>query len=93
MTLMIIHIVSDFYIRVCRLLTGDFAVLLRAGMSVRQAMFYNMVSSVLCFLGMAVGVAVGNVSAASVWIFSLTAGIFIYISLVDMVSSLLLISQ
>ena len=64
---------------------GDFAVLLNAGMSVRQALFYNLVSSLLSFVGMLIGVVVGNIGSASSWIFGLTAGIFIYISLVDMV--------
>ena len=66
--------------------TGDFAVLLQSGMTVKQALFYNIVSSVLCFIGMAIGVAVGNIGEASLWIFAMTAGTFIYISLVDMVS-------
>ena len=54
-------------------------------MSVRQALAYNVVSSVLCFLGMFIGIVVGNISSVSLWIFSFTAGTFIYISLVDMV--------
>jgi zinc transporter 10 len=64
---------------------GDFAVLLKAGMSVKLALFYNVISSVLSVIGMVIGVAVGNLNSASTWIFSMTAGIFIYISLVDMV--------
>ena len=67
-------------------ISGDFAVLLASGMTVKQALFYNIVSSVLCFIGMAIGVAVGNIGSASLWIFAMTAGTFIYISLVDMVS-------
>ena len=67
-------------------IAGDFAVLLRAGMSVRQALTYNIVSSVLCFLGMFIGIILGNINSASLWIFAFTAGTFIYISLVDMVN-------
>jgi len=63
---------------------GDFAVLLKAGMTIRQALVYNMVSSALCFAGMAIGVAIGNVESAISWIFAATAGIFLYIALVDM---------
>ncbi|XP_052285013.1 zinc transporter ZIP10-like [Dreissena polymorpha] len=63
---------------------GDFAMLLRAGMSVKQAVFYNCVSSILCFIGMVVGVAIGNIEGASMWIFTVVAGMFLYISLVDM---------
>ena len=65
---------------------GDFAVLLRAGMSVKQAMVYNMVSSILCVFGMIVGVCVGNIGSVSLWVFALAGGMFIYIALVDMVS-------
>lgn len=63
---------------------GDFAMLLNAGMSAKQALTYNCVSSVLCMLGMVVGVAVGNISSATSWIFALIAGLFLYIALVDM---------
>jgi len=68
-------------------IAGDFAVLLRSGMTVKQAITYNMVSSVLAFAGMCLGVVVGTLHGnASSWVFALTAGIFIYVSLVDMVS-------
>jgi zinc transporter ZupT len=71
---------------------GDFAVLLRSGMRVKQALVYNIVSSVLCFIGMVGGLLLGNIEAAHGWIYALTAGIFIYISLVDMVRQYLMIS-
>ncbi|XP_052804834.1 zinc transporter ZIP10-like isoform X2 [Mya arenaria] len=63
---------------------GDFAMLLRAGMSPKQAIFYNCVSSILCFVGMVIGVAIGNIEGASLWIFTIVAGMFLYIALVDM---------
>ncbi|ELT90758.1 hypothetical protein CAPTEDRAFT_18141 [Capitella teleta] len=63
---------------------GDFAVLLRAGMKVKQALVYNVLSSVLCVIGMVGGLLLGNLESAHGWIYALTAGIFIYISLVDM---------
>ncbi|XP_037092367.1 zinc transporter foi-like [Pollicipes pollicipes] len=67
---------------------GDFAVLLKSGMSVRQALFYNVVSSVLCLLGMVLGMVLGNIEAFSSWVFAAAAGSFIYIALVDMVPEL-----
>ncbi|XP_076366425.1 zinc transporter ZIP10-like isoform X2 [Tachypleus tridentatus] len=67
---------------------GDFAMLLKAGMSVRQALFYNGISSFLCFFGMVIGLAIGNISTASMWIFSAAAGMFLYIALVDMLPEL-----
>ena len=72
---------------------GDFAMLLNAGMSAKQALVYNCVSSVLCMLGMVCGVAVGNISSATSWIFALIAGLFLYVALVDMVISCLLTSS
>jgi len=59
--------------------------LLNAGMSAKQALVYNCVSSVLCMLGMIFGVAVGNITSATSWIFALIAGLFLYVALVDMV--------
>lgn len=67
-------------------LSGDFAVLLRAGMSLRKAIIYNIVSSVLCLVGMIIGVLLGNISSVTEWIFAAVGGMFLYIALVDMVS-------
>jgi zinc transporter ZupT len=65
--------------------SGDFAVLLKAGMSAKQAVFYNLLSSILCIFGMVFGVLLGATPAASSWMFAAAAGMFIYIALVDMV--------
>lgn len=67
---------------------GDFAMLLKAGMTMKQALFYNLLSSVLCIFGNALGVWLGNVEYASSWIFSAAAGMFLYIALVDMIPEL-----
>ncbi|GFR99228.1 zinc transporter ZIP10 [Elysia marginata] len=63
---------------------GDFAVLLRAGMSTKQAIWYNCLSSILCFIGMLIGIALGNMASATDWIFACVGGMFLYIALVDM---------
>uniref|UniRef100_A0AAY4AL79 Zinc transporter ZIP6 n=1 Tax=Denticeps clupeoides TaxID=299321 RepID=A0AAY4AL79_9TELE len=69
---------------------GDFAVLLKAGMSVRQAVLYNLLSAMMAFLGMAVGILIGQyVENVATWIFALTAGLFLYVALVDMVPEML----
>ncbi|XP_012171882.1 zinc transporter foi isoform X2 [Bombus terrestris] len=67
---------------------GDFAVLLKAGMSAKQAVFYNVLSSILCLFGMIFGVLLGSTPAISSWIFAAAAGMFIYIALVDMIPEL-----
>ena len=64
------------------LLPGDFAMLLKAGMSVKQAIFYNLLSSVLAYVGMVTGILLGQISDITPWIFSATAGIFLYVALV-----------
>ncbi|KAK3596398.1 hypothetical protein CHS0354_018997 [Potamilus streckersoni] len=63
---------------------GDFAMLLKSGMSIKQAIFYNVVSSILSFIGMVIGITLGNITSASLWIFAVVAGMFLYIALVDM---------
>jgi len=70
---------------------GDFAILLNAGMSVKQAVIFNLLSAATCIPGMIVGVVVGNLSAATSWIFAGVAGFFLYIALVDTVLSCLLV--
>ncbi|CAB4024526.1 Zinc transporter ZIP10 [Paramuricea clavata] len=67
---------------------GDFAVLVKAGMTVKQAITYNMVSAVISFLGMIVGILIGSNESSIVWVLALTAGMFLYISLVDMLPEL-----
>lgn len=65
---------------------GDFAVLLSAGMSMRQAVTYNFLSALTCFLGLGVGILVGDLTEGAPHIFALAGGMFLYISLVAMVS-------
>lgn len=67
---------------------GDFAVLLSAGMSMRQAVVYNFLSALTCFLGLGVGILVGDFTQGAPHIFALAAGMFLYISLVAMMGEL-----
>uniref|UniRef100_A0A8B9QRE7 Solute carrier family 39 member 8 n=1 Tax=Anas platyrhynchos TaxID=8839 RepID=A0A8B9QRE7_ANAPL len=63
---------------------GDFVILLSAGMSTRQALFFNFLSACSCYIGMAFGILVGNNFAPNI-IFAVAGGMFLYISLADMV--------
>ncbi|RXG58461.1 Zinc transporter ZIP10 [Armadillidium vulgare] len=63
---------------------GDFAVLINSGMTMKQALFYNFLSATTCYIGMGVGIAIGEFTQDSTYIFALAAGMFLYISLVDM---------
>ncbi|BES95155.1 ZIP Zinc transporter [Nesidiocoris tenuis] len=67
---------------------GDFAVLLKAGMSIKEAVVYNMISSILCLIGMSMGVILGQNDHVKLWVFSAAAGMFLYIALVDMIPEL-----
>lgn len=61
--------------------------LLKAGMTVRQAILYNALSAMMAYLGLMTGILIGHYAEnISMWIFALTAGLFMYVALVDMVS-------
>ncbi|KAK1165955.1 hypothetical protein AOXY_G12455 [Acipenser oxyrinchus oxyrinchus] len=69
---------------------GDFAVLLKAGMSVKQAIVYNLLSALMAYVGMVIGTAVGQYTDnLTPWIFAVTAGMFLYVALVDMLPEML----
>merc|ERR1719192_2846017 len=52
---------------------GDFAMLLKAGMSVKQAVCYNILSSILAFVGMVIGRLLGDLPDLTPWIFMVIA--------------------
>ncbi|XP_041691850.1 metal cation symporter ZIP14-like isoform X2 [Coregonus clupeaformis] len=62
---------------------GDFVILLNAGMSIQQALFFNFLSACCCYLGMGFGILAGN-SFSPQWVFALAGGMFLYIALADM---------
>ena len=66
---------------------GDLAILLNSGMKLKKALLYNFISACTCFLGLIVGICLGDLEEAQTWIFALAGGMFLYISLVDMVRS------
>ncbi|XP_017285865.1 zinc transporter ZIP10 [Kryptolebias marmoratus] len=69
---------------------GDFAVLLKAGMTVKQAIVYNLLSALMAYVGMVIGTAVGQYThSVTNWIFAITAGMFLYVALVDMLPEML----
>lgn len=65
---------------------GDFAVLIKSGMTIKRAVLYNTLSSILCLLGATTGVFIGKIDVG--WVSALIAGMFLYISLVDMMPQL-----
>ncbi|KAM9673604.1 zinc transporter ZIP5 [Trichechus inunguis] len=69
---------------------GDFAMLLQAGLPFRQLLLLSLVSGALGLGGAALGVglSVGPVPLTP-WVFGVTAGVFLYVALVDMLPALL----
>ncbi|KAF4799605.1 zinc transporter ZIP10-like protein [Turdus rufiventris] len=55
-------------------------------MTVKQAIVYNLLSAMMAYIGMLIGTAVGQyANNITLWIFAVTAGMFLYVALVDMV--------
>ncbi|XP_064601027.1 metal cation symporter ZIP14-like [Liolophura sinensis] len=63
---------------------GDFAILLNSGMSLKKALMYNFLSACMCYVGLVGGIVLGQNTLAHDWIFAIAGGMFLYISLVDM---------
>uniref|UniRef100_A0A8C1SZW9 Solute carrier family 39 member 5 n=1 Tax=Cyprinus carpio TaxID=7962 RepID=A0A8C1SZW9_CYPCA len=69
---------------------GDLAVLLAAGWPVRRLAVFSVISALLGFVGVFTGTALGNQWAThSPWILTITAGVFLYVALADMMPEML----
>ena len=56
-------------------------------MTIKQAMLANFLSACSSFLGLVIGILIGQQTAeGNQWIFAVMGGMFLYIALVDMVS-------
>ncbi|XP_011822616.1 PREDICTED: zinc transporter ZIP5 [Mandrillus leucophaeus] len=69
---------------------GDFAMLLQSGLSFRRLLLLSLVSGALGLGGavLGVGLSLGPVPLTP-WVFGVTAGVFLYVALVDMLPALL----
>ena len=65
---------------------GNYAVLVKCGFTHFQALFFNFLSATTCLIGFYIGVSLSANSEISLWIFSITAGMFIYVALADLVN-------
>ena len=59
--------------------------LISSGFSVKSAVVANFLSACSAYLGLIVGLIIGEVSTGALYVFVITAGFFLYISLSDMV--------
>ncbi len=61
--------------------------LIKSGMSIKQAVCYNLVSAALSYVGLVIGIIVGNYSDdGKQFALAITAGLFLYVALASMVS-------
>ncbi|KAF5895007.1 zinc transporter ZIP10-like, partial [Clarias magur] len=69
---------------------GDLAVLLAAGWPVRRLALFSLLSALLGYVGVLTGTVLGHQWAQhSPWILTLTAGVFLYVALTDMMPEML----
>ena len=68
---------------------GDFVLYKKLGLSTRQAIGFNVMAAMVSFGGLYTGLALAEDPSVVDWLLALVAGLFIYISLVDVVSSLM----
>lgn len=66
--------------------SGDIAILVHSGLKAKKALFYNCLAAAVCYGGIIIGILLGENTSANQWVYAAASGMFLYVSLVDMVS-------
>uniref|UniRef100_A0A3Q3MJR1 Solute carrier family 39 member 4 n=2 Tax=Mastacembelus armatus TaxID=205130 RepID=A0A3Q3MJR1_9TELE len=72
---------------------GDFAILLHSGLSVRKTLLLNVGSAMVSFISMYIALSVATDLVAQQWIAAVTAGLFLYVGLADMLPTIIHVSN
>ncbi|XP_021344879.1 zinc transporter ZIP14-like [Mizuhopecten yessoensis] len=64
---------------------GDIAILLHSGMTIKRALLLNFLAAVTIYMGLVIGIIVGENTDANTYVFAFSGGLFIYIALADMI--------
>jgi zinc transporter ZupT len=67
---------------------ADFAILITAGMSRKNIILYNLLTTFTAFLGVIVGMTASSASSFQLYVFALTAATFLYIALANIIPEL-----
>uniref|UniRef100_A0A672Z9C8 Zinc transporter ZIP4 n=1 Tax=Sphaeramia orbicularis TaxID=375764 RepID=A0A672Z9C8_9TELE len=72
---------------------SDFAILLHSGVSIRKALLLNVGSAMTSFVGLYIALSVATDLVTQQWIAAITAGLFLYVGLADMLPTMVHISS
>ena len=65
---------------------GDFVIYKKLGLSNAQSLGANLFAAMTSFAGLYIGLSLAHETDASIWLLACVTGLFIYVSLVDIVS-------
>lgn len=63
---------------------SDVAILLHSGLTMKRALVLNFLSACVAFIGLVVGIVLGENTTATRWVLAIAGGLFLYVPLCDM---------
>lgn len=78
-------LINKYFRKINFFTLGDFALLVRSGMTPFQALFYNYLSANSVYLGCAIGIIFGSDLESARWIFAISGATSLYLGLAVLV--------